>query len=305
MTTSSTPIRVTVLAGGTSAEREISLRSGAAVAAALEHAGHHVQLVDPAEADMLQIIDCDVVFPALHGAGGEDGSIQAQLDTHGARYVGSDYNASHLCFDKWMYRTVATDAGLPVADGALVQTDTFTGHPLTRSAFVLKPVSGGSSIATHIVRDPAQMTEQALLETLQEYQTMLLEQLIVGIELTVGVLGDTALPVIEIIPPDHGDFSYENKYNGRTQELCPAQHVSEAIQERAQELAVRAHKLMGCRDLSRTDIMYETATDRLYLLETNTIPGMTEASLFPKMTATRGKEMHLLVDELVQMALTR
>lgn len=294
-----------MLCGGNSDEREVSLRSGNAVAQALEAAGYDVAVLDPKTASFDEIVQCDVVFPVLHGTGGEDGSLQAELGKRGVRYVGSDADASHLCFDKWTYRHVVIDAGLPMAEGALVQADTFTGHPLTRQPYVLKPVTGGSSIDTFIIRDPSESPESAIHEAFERHPNMLLEHLIVGAELTVGILGDEALPVIEIIPPSEGEFDYENRYNGKTQELCPPQHISEQVQKIAQELAKKAHLFTGCRDFSRTDIMHETATGKLYLLETNTIPGMTEQSLFPKMAATAGVAMPELCGQLIETALRR
>lgn len=297
--------RVVVLCGGSSNEREVSLRSGSAVAEALETAGYEVVVLDPASSSFDEMVDGDVVFPVLHGAGGEDGSLQAQLEKRGVRYVGSDADASHLCFDKWTYRHVIIDAGLPMAEGAMVHADTFTGHPLTRQPYVLKPVSGGSSIDTFIVRDPSEAPETAIHEAFDRHSNMLLERLISGTELTVGVLGDEALPVIEIIPPGSGEFDYENKYNGKTQELCPPEHVGAIVQKQAQELAKQAHVFTGCRDFSRTDILVETATGKLYLLETNTIPGLTTQSLFPKMAQTAGVAMPELCKQLVEMALSR
>jgi D-alanine-D-alanine ligase len=134
---------------------------------------------------------------------------------------------------------------------------------------------------------------------------MLLEHLIVGTELTVGMLGDKDLPVIEIIPPADGEFDYENKYNGKTQELCPPEHVSAKVQKQAQELAKKAHRFTGCRDFSRTDIMYETTTGKLYLLETNTTPYMGTGSSFIKMIAANNITFESVVDSLVQSALNR
>ena len=184
-----------------------------------------------------------------------------------------------------------------------MSAENFTTQPLVKSPFVLKPVSGGSSIDTFIVRDANDVPLEAIMHALQKYGSMLLEQLIVGVELTVGILGDEPLPVIEIIPPTNGEFDYENKYNGKTQELCPPKNVSAAVQKRAQKLALRVHRAAGCRDLSRTDMIYEPNTDSLYVLETNTIPGMTAQSLYPKMSSD--KTFSQLCDTLITFALNR
>jgi D-alanine-D-alanine ligase len=294
--------KIHVLAGDKYSERDVSLRSGAAVAEALKNTAYDVAIRDPSKVPLEEIADCDAVFPALHGMGGEDGSLQAALESRGVRYVGSDSVASALCFDKERYRQVISSAGLPVAKGALVQADTYQTHALAGAPYVLKPFDGGSSIDTYIVRDPADAPHKRIQATFQAHPTMLMEALITGSELTVGVLEDQALPVIEIIPPADGEFDYENKYNGATQELCPPQHVSEAVQAAAQELALQAHKITGCRDLSRTDIMCDEAGN-LYILETNTLPGMTNQSLFPKAAAAAGIDMSSLCAQLVELAL--
>jgi D-alanine-D-alanine ligase len=297
-------IHVHVLAGDNYSERDVSLRSGSAVADALRAKDYEVTVLDPSTATIDQIAACDVVFPALHGKGGEDGVIQGQLEAFGVPCVGSDAAASALCFDKWAYRQHVTSQGLPMPAASIVQADTYRTDILATQPYVLKPIDGGSSIDTYIVRDPAEAPHEQIAETFTRYPSLLMEQLIVGTELTVGVLETAALPVIEIIPPSGGEFDYENKYNGATQELCPPLHVSNEVQQAAQALALRTHTSTGCRDLSRTDIMCDE-TGKLYLLETNTLPGMTDQSLFPKMAATAGLPMQELCDKLVKLALSR
>ena len=298
---------IVVLAGGMSGEREVSLRSGKAVAAALTTAGFAVTFLelgaDPRE-HMEVMEQAAAVFPVLHGAGGEDGTLQALLEAEHIRYVGSDAAASALCFDKWQYRQKVVAGGLPMAEAALITQSALPGSPLLQAAYVLKPYDGGSSLDTYIVRDPIRAPFDQIATSFEHHPKMLLEQLIIGTELTVGILGETPLPVIEIIPPPDGEFDYENKYNGQSQELCPPEHVSKETQRAAQSLALKAHKLTGCRDFSRTDIMCD-AEGNLLLLETNTIPGMTEQSLFPKMARTANVDMPELCKRLVEMALSR
>jgi D-alanine-D-alanine ligase len=296
-----------ILAGGTSDEREISLRSGNSVRQALEAAGHTTNLADPAADgfDMAAAVaGFDVVFSVLHGKGGEDGQTQAELDKTGVSYVGTGTTASLLCFDKWKYRETLLAEGLPVAQGEIVDLEGFWQSALSKSAFVLKPIAGGSSIDTIIVRDTGNMNDSAIRDTFERHPQMLLEQLIEGVEITIAVVGETSLPVIEIIPPESGEFDYENKYNGATQELCPPQHVKIASQLEAQALAARIHKLCDCRDYSRTDMIVETS-GKLIVLETNTLPGMTDQSLLPKAAAAAGISMTALCDRLVTMALNR
>ncbi len=298
---------IIVLAGGTSDEREISLRSGAAVARALKKAGHQVETLDPADGlDKLlpQLQQADAAFPALHGKGGEDGTVQKFLEDNDIRYVGPDGRASELCFDKARYTELLHQNGLPAPDTELVKYQEYLRSGLRRKPFVLKPNDGGSSIDTFIVRDTVNADEVAIMEAFERHKILLLQELIEGDEITVALLGDEPLPAIEIIPPEGGEFDYENKYNGQTQELCPPAHVSQDAQKQAQRLALEIHQLTGCRDMERTDIMVAPSGD-LCVLETNTIPGLTDESLLPKAAGEAGYDMPSLCDKLVHMALNR
>ncbi len=295
--------KIHVICGGASSEREVSLRSGAAIAKALEEAGYEIAILDTTATDT-EMANCDVAFPVLHGVGGEDGEIQARLRRLGVTFVGSDVEASQLCMDKTVYRKLMLTENLLMPEGATVTAFEYEAHELAVQPHVLKPVDGGSSIDTHIVRDVASADRSAIADSFQRHTAMILEELIEGVELTVGILGDTALPVIEIIPPTDAEFDYDNKYNGKTQELCPPEHVSDDVQKAVQLIALQAHTLAGCRDFSRTDFI-TTPAGKQYLLETNTIPGLTKTSLFPKMTETAGMTMPELVDTLVKMALKR
>ena len=298
---------VIVLAGGDSDERDISLLSGAAVASALQTAGHTVTTIDPqggldSHQDALQ--QGDVVFPALHGKYGEDGGVQTFLEDHKIPFVGSDSKASRLCFDKDEYTQLLAERGIYVPKTELVDQVAFEQSELIKKPFVLKPNDGGSSIDTYIIRDVAQFDKQDFEPAFERHATLLLQELIEGVETTVAVLGAMPLAVIEIIPPQDGEFDYENKYNGMTQELCPPLHVSLEAQQAAQALAKTIHDATGCRDMSRTDIII-TSDFRLCVLETNTIPGLTNQSLLPKAAAQAGISMPQLCDQLVQFALTR
>jgi D-alanine-D-alanine ligase len=299
-------MRILVLAGGDTDERDVSLRSGSSVADALKAGGHQASLFDPTQAELTPALakEYDVAFPVIHGRGGEDGDLQQQLEDIGLAYVGSDVASSKLCIDKWAYREAMLQADLPMANAAVVSLDDYLNNPLATKPYVLKPVSGGSSIDTFIVRDPASAPHDQIWDAFSRHKQMLLEELIEGIELTIGILGDQSLPVIEIVPPEGAEFDYENKYNGATQELCPPENVSAELQAQAQELALKAHQLAGCRDFSRTDIMIDRS-NKLVILETNTIPGMTDQSLFPKMANTAGLPMPQLCDQLAMLAAKR
>lgn len=299
---------IVIIAGGTSSERAVSLKTGAAVEHALQQAGFRTNLIDPKDGlaqhqDSLR--QADAIFPALHGKEGEDGVLQQQLEAWGiTHYVGSGPESSALCFDKHAYKQHVAPLGVFMPAGELVDAAAFAHSPLSKKPFVLKPVDSGSSIGVLIVRDVAKIDRQAITAAFAQHPQMLLEELIEGVEITAGVLGDQALPLVEIIPPSNGDFDYENKYNGQTQELCPPQHVSSELQAAAQKWALMIHQACGCRDLSRTD-MIVGADGQLYILETNTMPGMTEASLFPKAAKQAGLDMPALVSELVQQAMSR
>jgi D-alanine-D-alanine ligase len=299
-------MHVLLLQGGNSGEREVSLRSGATINKALDQLGYRVTLADPADTlfDLKKMTaNVDVVFSALHGHGGEDGVLQQALEELGVAYTGSGPEASALCFDKWLYKQFLHVAKLPVAEGQLVSLHRFD-QSLFLKPYVLKPCDEGSSLDTQIVRQPTAKTKAVSLRLLETHTEMLLEQLIVGTEITVGIFDKTPLPVIEIVPPKGREFDYANKYNGKTQELCPPKHVTVSLQKQAQALALHIHNITGCRDMSRTDIMIDK-DNNLFVLETNTIPGLTHQSLLPKMLQQAGITMPAFVDQLLKLALSR
>ncbi|HSX47222.1 MAG TPA: D-alanine--D-alanine ligase [Patescibacteria group bacterium] len=298
--------RVIVLAGGNSNEREVSIRSGSAVASALKQQGHQVKLIDPKREYNLYIKEfkkVDVIFPALHGMGGEDGSLQELLEQNKIKFVGSDSKSSRLCFDKFAYYNFLKNHKILMPLTELVDYEEFINSKLGRNPFVIKPNDGGSSIDTLIIRDVSKINQNEIKELFSRYDKLILQELIEGNELTVAVLGDKSLPVIEIIPPMDQEFDYSNKYNGRTKELCTPINVNLDNQKLTQELALKVHNLCGCRDLSRTDIMLGE-NRKQYVLETNTIPGLTDQSLVPKSAAVSGIKMTRLCDELIKFALT-
>jgi D-alanine-D-alanine ligase len=299
--------KVVVLAGGISDEREVSLRSGAAVTAALKEVGYVVSQLDPGsptEDYETEIQSSDVVFPALHGSNGEDGMTQKWLEDRLVAYVGCDSIVSALCFDKWHYKTVLLENGVATPPGELVSRESFGISKLAQHPFVLKPYDGGSSVDTIIARDPTGYDQAAIDAAFERHPRMLLEELVIGREITVGSLCGEPLPVIEIIPPADAEFDYENKYNGRTQEICPPRSLSPEVQLAAQKLATRIERQLGVRDMSRTDMMVDAA-GKLWVLETNTIPGLTTQSLLPKAAAAAGYTMPELCRKLIESALRR
>jgi D-alanine-D-alanine ligase len=296
-------MKVLVLLGGVSNEREVSLRSGRAVADALKAGGHEVLEYDPQQgleslAGYVGKVDC--VFPVLHGRGGEDGTVQAELERLGFKYLGSDSKVSKVCFDKSQFKDILNKLSILTPQSEVVTRISVGSSPLLRNPYVLKPLNGGSSLDAFIIRDPANRTFDPRI--FDHYQLMILEQLIDGTEITIPVLGNAALPVIEIIPPKGKEFDYENKYNGETQEICPPQNVDAAKQQEAQKLAETIHTQTGVRHLSRTDIIIDHE-GKMWVLELNTIPGLTEQSLFPKAAAVAGINMQQLVQKFLDLVM--
>lgn len=293
-------MNVLVLLGGNSPERDVSLRSGTAVAEALISAGHKVSKYDPINGyqglDKF-INEVDVIFPILHGIGGEDGEVQKELEARKFRFLGSGSEVSKLCFDKVRSKEKIVEIGFKTPKSEVVDLDSFTKSDIAKASFVLKPIEGGSTIDTFIINDP---NDKIDLTIFNRYSTMLLEELIEGVEITVPVLADKALPVIEIIPPEGEDFDYENKYNGETQELCPAENVTTKLQHQAQDIALTLHKSLEVKHLSRTDIIINE-NNELYVLEINTMPGMTNQSLFPKAASVSGLTMEQLVENFIEL----
>lgn len=304
-----TPLHVAVLMGGWSAEREVSLVSGAGVADALEKLGHRVTRIDMGRdvAQRLAEVKPDVVFNALHGTPGEDGTVQGLLDLMGLRYTHSGLATSVLAIDKQLTKTLLTDKGVRVPGGMVVASESiFEADPLPRP-YVLKPVNEGSSVGVAIVTEGGNYGNPIGCDVegpWMHFDQLLAEPFIRGRELTVAVLGDEALAVTEL-KPKNGFYDYDAKYtDGLTTHMCPAEIPAE-IAEAAMEMAVIAHRELGCRGCSRSDFRWDDAQgpDGLYFLEINTQPGMTPLSLVPEQAKYRGISYEALVGRLVEAAL--
>ena len=306
-------MRVTVLLGGTSGEREVSLASGAACAGALRAEGYEVAEVDTQDADFVsQIVESepDVVFIALHGVGGEDGTIQGLLELLGLPYTGPGVLASALAMDKERAKVFYRDAGvttppsLAVERGGEMPTDDELSALGER--IVVKPACEGSALGVRIVS--AGEATDAVRGELETYERVIVERCIEGTEATVAVLGGAepvALPVIEIVPWAQSEFyDYEAKYApGGSTHVIPGR-FSEAVTARCQELALAAHRSLGCWGVSRSDMIVDE-TGEVWVLETNTVPGMTETSLLPDAAAKAGISFGELCRRLVELALER
>lgn len=297
-------MKVLVLLGGNSPEREVSLRSGTSVRDALTDGGHKVFIYDPQSGyegldKYAGKVDC--VFPILHGAGGEDGQVQEELEKRGFKYLGSDSKTSKLCFDKVEFKKILNKLSISTPQSEVATKESFAKSALTGRPYVLKPVNGGSTIDAFIIRKP--QTQSIDAAVFDKYPRMLLEELIFGTEITVPVLGNKALPVIEIIPPEGKEFDYENKYNGATVEICPPKNVPQDKQKEAQSLAEKIHREVGARHLSRTDIIIDES-GKLWVLELNTMPGLTSQSLFPKAAQEAGYSLEGLAEKFLELALS-
>ena len=302
-------MKVAVLMGGWSAEREVSLTSGRGIAQACRTLGHDVTEIDMGRNLGQQLLDArpDVVFNALHGTPGEDGTVQGVMDLLGLAYTHSGLTTSAIAIDKELTKKVLVPAGVPMPQGRLVTSESlFEGDPLPRP-YVLKPVNEGSSVGVAIVTDASNCGNPIRRDVpgpWQAFETLLAEPFIAGKELTVAVIGDEALAVTEL-QTSSGFYDYEAKYtDGLTLHICPAQ-LPAAVEAACLAHALTAHRVLGCRGTSRSDFRWDPAQGLagLYLLETNTQPGMTPLSLVPEQAKYRGISYEQLVQRLIDMAL--
>ncbi len=302
-------MNIALLLGGPSAERAVSLVSGAACAAALRRLGHHVTEIDlgPDVAQHLAKAKPDLVFNALHGTPGEDGSVQGLLDLMGLKYTHSGLTASAVAMDKQVAKTLLAAAGLPVPGGHIIASASLHDtDPLPRP-YVLKPVAEGSSVGVAIVTDTSnhgQPIGRAVPGPWAHYAHLLAEPFIPGRELTVAVLDGRALAVTEL-KPVRGFYDYDAKYtDGLTTHVCPAD-LPAPITAAARRIAEAAHAALGCRGVTRSDFRWDDSHGEagLYLLEVNTQPGMTPLSLVPEQAAHVGISFDALVQRLVDLAL--
>lgn len=295
-------MEIAVLLGGNSPEREVSLLSGATVAGALEELGAKTRLLDPVDPDWWeQLAAVELTFIALHGAGGEDGLMQGALETRGIPYTGSGVLSSALAMDKVRSKHLWRGLDLPSAAFVELTADSDWQHVIDQlgAAFV-KPASGGSSIGTAGVHDADQL-RLAWQQAAQYGDRVIAERLINGPEYTISVLGGEALPAIKM-ETDNAFYDYEAKYlSDDTRYLCPC-GLSSAEEQEVASLALAAFETLGCRVWGRVDLMRD-ADDRFYLLEVNTVPGMTSHSLVPMAAKAAGIELPELVGRICSLSL--
>jgi len=300
--------KVGVLLGGTSAEREISIKSGKAISAALRRQGVEVIEIGEKEAieDGIKKYKIDLAFIALHGAYGEDGKVQAFLESQGIFYTGSGKEASEIAIDKIKTKEILIRSGILVPDYAVLNKEEKNNIQLDKLGvpLVVKPATEGSSIGLQMVFQKENF-EEAVRESFKYSDQLLLERYISGLELTVGILGEQALPIINVVPKNKF-YDFEAKYTkGKTEYIIPARIEDSDVYRRIQEIALESYKAVGCRDMSRVDIIFVEATKKIYVLEINTIPGFTETSLLPKAAQEVGIEFDDLCIQLLEMAWKR
>ena len=297
--------KVGVLMGGCSDEREVSLKTGKAVASALKTKGWQVSEIDVDQHIWEKIRDekIEVAFLALHGRFGEDGTIQGMLEIMGIPYTGSGVLASSLAIDKIFTKVILQNARILTPPFMVLKNieelkgDSPLGYPV-----VVKPSSQGSTIGIHIVKTKSDLKE-AISDAFKYDRKVMIEEFVPGRELTVGILGTKVFPVVEIVPQS-GFYDFKAKYtHGMTKYICPAP-LEQDLSRSIQKLGLAAHSALGCRDFSRVD--FRINEDGIpFCLEINTIPGMTDTSLLPKAAEASGISFPNLVERILYMALSR
>jgi D-alanine-D-alanine ligase len=302
-------LHIAVLMGGWSSERPVSLMSGEGVAKALESRGHQVTRIDMDRDVALRLSEAapDIVFNALHGSPGEDGTVQGMMDLMGLTYTHSGLATSVIAIDKELTKQALVPHGIPMPGGRIVETaELYQRDPLARP-YVLKPVNEGSSVGVAIITDAGNYghpVNPSAEGPWQQFDRLLAEPFIRGKELTTAVLGGKALLVTEL-KPKSGFYDFDAKYtDGMTDHVCPAE-IPDEITEACKQIALRAHQLLGCRGATRSDFRWddERGIEGLFLLEINTQPGMTPLSLVPEQARHLGMDYSDLVEAIVAEAL--
>ncbi|MDH3345734.1 MAG: D-alanine--D-alanine ligase [Kiritimatiellaceae bacterium] len=288
--------QVAVLKGGISAEREVSLESGAAIADGLRAAGYTVCEVDVLATDFTVPSDVEAAFIALHGTFGEDGGSQARLEALGIPYVGAGVEASRVAFDKLLTEAVLRDAGIPVPEGQTLRAGQARTLPLP---VVVKPPREGSSVGCHLVFDESEW-DGAFSEALTHDEEVLVQTFIPGREFTVGVVDGEVLPVVEIVP-ESGWYDYSAKYVADTTRYVVPAELSAVETSKMQNLALQTFEALGARGFGRVDFRM-TPEGELFVLELNTIPGFTSHSLLPKAAAMAGMDFPALCSRIIETA---
>lgn len=299
-------MKIAVLMGGHSGEREVSLDSGNAIADACTALGHDVKRVEidgNLESIIPDIKSVDLVFNGLHGTGGEDGAIQGFLKSLNLPFTGSGVESSAICMDKRVSKSLAENKGIKTPAWITLEKNEDPPKAISMSyPVVVKPSREGSSIGLSIVQDSGGLKDAIALAK-QHTGVVLIEEYIKGKEITVSVIGSEAYPIVEIIP-SHEFYDYQCKYTkGMSEYRCPAEIPEEQTKE-IQDIALRIHSMMGCRHYSRVDFRMDEK-ETAYFLEINTLPGMTETSLLPKSAKAKGISFNQLIEKLISLAIQK
>jgi D-alanine-D-alanine ligase len=291
--------KIAVLLGGPGPEREVSLRSGAAVARTLRSLGALVQEIDVKDSSLSLPKSIDLAYNMIHGTFGEDGQIQQILERQGIPYTGEGVAGSQLAFDKILSKRAFDEHGVPTGRWHVIAAGQ---KPRFEVPFVVKSPRQGSSVGVHIIKDFADL-DAALEDCFRFGETVIVEEFFSGRELTVGILGDVALPIIEIVPRE-GFYDYQHKYTkGASEYFVPAPIGDEATQA-VRYAALAAKRALGLEIYSRVDVIL-ASDGRLNVLEINTIPGMTETSLLPKAAAAAGLDFPTLCERIASLSMQR
>jgi D-alanine-D-alanine ligase len=313
-------MKVAVLKGGDSLERLVSLRSGARVEDALHRLGHEVVPIDvgPDLVDRLGAEHPDVAFVALHGRGGEDGTVQELLELLGIPYTASGPSACIRCMDKVVAKHALRDAGVPTPDFYAFSQAAFEELGAARALpaieerlefpIVVKPAGQGSALGIKFARTAADVPG-AIVAAFSYDTKVVLERYVAGRDLAVSVLegpgGPEALPIVEAVPQDEDFYDFESRYEiGRTRFTCPAE-LPEAVAERARSLALESYRVLGCYGFARVDLMFDEASEELTVLEANVIPGLTDTSLLPLAAEAAGIGFEALIARVLELAVAR
>jgi D-alanine-D-alanine ligase len=313
-------MKVAVLKGGDSLERQVSLRSGARVEDALDRLGHEVVPIDvgPDLVDRLGAERPDVAFVALHGRGGEDGTVQELLELLGIPYTASGPSACIRCIDKVVAKHALRDAGVPTPDFYAFSQAAFEELGAARALpaieerldfpIVVKPAGQGSALGIKFAATAADVPG-AIVAAFSYDTKVVLERHVAGRDLAVSVLegpdGPEALPIVEAVPQDEDFYDFESRYEfGRTRFICPAE-LPEAVAERARSLALESYRVLGCYGFARVDLMLDEASGELTVLEANVIPGLTDTSLLPLAAEAAGIGFEALIARVLELAVAR
>ncbi len=312
-------MRVAVLKGGRSLERQVSLKSGARVEDALERLGHEVIPIDVGSelVDQLNESRPEIAFVALHGGDGEDGTVQELLEVLAIRYTGSGVSACIRTADKVLAKHAMRDHGIPTPDFYAFNETAFGGLGAAQALpaieerlqfpIVVKPAGQGSALGIKFARTPSDVPT-ALVAAFSYDRKVLLERYVPGRELAISIIDENdsarALPIVEAVPQQEDFYDFESRYEiGRTRFVCPAE-LDDAVAARAGEIALEVYRLLGCAGFARVDLMLEQGTGELYVLEANTVPGLTETSLLPQAADAAGISFDELIGRIVAAAHT-